>query len=347
MILQSKVKLDEKLLKACEPFDFEFDGTVSFDVPEFKAPKRNGSWSIGLIVGPSGSGKSTLLKSNYGVTEDKVWDGEKAIASQVDYERFSAVGLNSVPVWCRPYHVLSTGEAFRARMAALLASDTSFDEFTSTIDRVVAKSCSNAIQRHIREEKMTGVVFSTCHYDVAEWLQPDWIFDTQTGQLASGRCLRRSSINLSIYRCKYTEWGMFRDHHYLSGDVNKSSRCFIAYYGDVPVAFAAAITFPSGSVKNAWRGHRTVVLPDYQGLGIGVRLSDWVARDFVEKGHRYFSKTAHPRMGEYRERSLDWKPTSKNKKARPDYKKGRKTKESGHKMNHVNRICYSHEYIIK
>jgi len=64
----------------------------------------------------------------------------KQLPSQVAYQKLSAVGLNSVPSWCRPYHVLSNGEQFRARMAAMLNSDTSFDEFTSVVDRTIAKS---------------------------------------------------------------------------------------------------------------------------------------------------------------------------------------------------------------
>jgi GNAT superfamily N-acetyltransferase len=113
----------------------------------------------------------------------------------------------------------------------------------------------------------------------------------------------------------------------------------------VPVGFASAIAYPSGSVKNAWRGHRTVVLPDFQGFGMGVKISDAVAEMFHSNGCRYFSKTAHPRMGQYREASPLWKATSKNKKARNDYNAKRNTKENGHKMKHAGRMCFSHEYI--
>jgi GNAT superfamily N-acetyltransferase len=111
----------------------------------------------------------------------------------------------------------------------------------------------------------------------------------------------------------------------------------------------AAISFPSGTIKNAWRGHRTVVLPEYQGLGLGVRLSDAVAEIMVQNGHRYFSKTAHPRMGEYRERSPLWRPTSTNKKDRQDLRHldvdaGFSWMRKKH-QDLKDRICYSHEYI--
>lgn len=340
-----KVEVDQRLIDACKPFDYLFDGTSTFEVPNFNAKNRDGSWSIGLIVGPSGSGKTTILNHFYGITNSNEWNPNKAIASQVDVDRLMAVGLNSVPSWCRPYHVLSNGEAFRANLAALIDTNTSFDEFTSVVDRNVAKSASHAIQRFIRSQGMTGVVFSSCHYDIIPWLKPDWVFDIQKGLVAQQGFFRREQIEIVIERCDREWWGLFRNHHYLTGDMNKSARCFIAKWNDNPVAFASALAFPNGNFKNAWREHRTVVLPDYQGLGIGVRLSDYIASYFVKNNCRYFSKTAHPRMAQHRERSLLWKPTSKNKKARNDYNMERKTKEDGHKMAHKNRVCYSHEYI--
>jgi GNAT superfamily N-acetyltransferase len=112
------------------------------------------------------------------------------------------------------------------------------------------------------------------------------------------------------------------------------------------IGFSSALAFPNGNFKNAWREHRTVVLPDYQGMGVGVRISDAVAEIFVSDGCRYFSKTVHPRMGEYRNNSVLWAATSKNMKARADYLTTKtKTKEDGHKHRHAGRVAYSHEYI--
>lgn len=339
------VEVDEALREACRPFDYAFSGTSIFSPPPFVAPRRDGTWNLGLIVGPSGSGKTKLLEYHYGITSDPTWEKTKAIASQVPIEKLMAVGLNSVPTWCRPYHVLSNGEQFRARIAALLRTDVTFDEFTSVVDRTVAKASSHAVQRHIRTQGITGVVFAACHYDIIEWLRPDWVFDLATGVQSSGRDLRRPPIRLSITPCGLGTWGLFEKHHYLSGSLNKTARCFLAKWENKSIAFAAALPFPNGNFKRAWRGHRTVVLPDFQGLGIGVRLSDAVAQMFLDEGCRYFSKTAHPRMGQYRNASSLWRPTSKNGRARLDYSIGRKTKEDGHKMKHRGRVCFSHEYV--
>lgn len=108
------------------------------------------------------------------------------------------------------------------------------------------------------------------------------------------------------------------------------------------VGFVATMTMPSGTMTNAWRESRLVVLPDYQGLGIGMRLSNAVAELHLAEGKRYFSRTAHPRMGFYREKSVLWKATSKNRKLRSDINHDNVFK--GHYADNK-RICFSHEYI--
>lgn len=135
---------------------------------------------------------------------------------------------------------------------------------------------------------------------------------------------------------------MFKDHHYLDSNINKASRCYVGVWEDNVVAFGASITLPSGTLKNAWRGHRTVILPDYQGMGIGVRFSDAIAQIHIEQGHRYFSRTAHPRMIWYREHSSLWKPTSKHKKLRKDVTLANVYKE--HYFDNK-RVCGSFEYV--
>ena len=135
---------------------------------------------------------------------------------------------------------------------------------------------------------------------------------------------------------------MFGDHHYLDSKVNKAARFYVGVWDGTVVAFGAAITMPSGTIKNAWRGHRTVVLPDFQGMGIGVRFSDMIAEIHLKQGHRYFSRTAHPRMINYRDNSPLWKPTSKHKKLRTDITH-KKVYNNHYEDN--KRLCGSHEYI--
>lgn len=340
------VEVDDIVTELSGSFDYSFDGTSTFTPPIM--PQVAKTFNIGLIVGASGSGKSTLLQ-NFGSEATHKWCRDKAIVSHFDsaddaVERLGAVGLNSIPSWMRPYHVLSTGERFRADLARRLRSNAVIDEFTSVVDRNVAKSCSRALSRYVKEKGLTNIVIASCHRDIAEWLEPDWVFDTDTGTM-SERGLARPEIKIDLLPCSRKVWPAFSHHHYLDANLNKSARCWLAVWGDAPVGFTAVIAFPSKNWSNGWRGHRTVILPDYQGLGIGNRVSDAVGEMVLSWGGRYFSKTSHPRMGGYRNASPKWRATSKNGMKRKDYGSNRTSKESKYKHLHIDRICFSHEYI--
>src|SRR5690606_18612370 len=108
----------------------------------------------------------------------------------------SAVGLGSVPSWLRPFSVLSNGEKYRAGLARVLLTAPEkvvIDEFTSVVDRQIARFGALAFQKSWKRlHKKTGnqAVLLSCHYDIIDWLEPDWVFDTATGQFA-GRSLWR------------------------------------------------------------------------------------------------------------------------------------------------------------
>ena len=66
---------------------------------------------------------------------------------------------------------------------------------------------------------------------------------------------------------------------------------------------------PSGLM---WKEHRTVCLPDFQGIGIGNALSNFVASAYSGiRGRKYTSVTANPAMVAYRAKSPLWKMTRK------------------------------------
>lgn len=148
-------------------------------------------WNIGVIVGGSGTGKTTIAKElfpdeyvrNYEYTHSSVIDDMPKCDMKDIEKMFYAVGFGSVPSWIKPYDVLSNGEKMRVDLArALLERDfVVFDEFTSVVDRQVAQTMCITANKAI---KRTGKKFIavTCHYDVIEWLEPDWIFDTNTMQ---------------------------------------------------------------------------------------------------------------------------------------------------------------------
>jgi hypothetical protein len=210
------------------------------------------SWQIGLIVGPSGSGKTTIAREMFGqrIYQPRTWAEDRAVIDGLGQRPikeitrlFTAVGLSSPPSWIKPYHVLSNGEQFRCDLARALAggSDSggvvAFDEFTSVVDRNVARVVSAAIAKGIRSGRFCcRFVAVTCHYDVTEWLEPDWVIDMATATFARRR-LRRPPIELEIFRCRRSAWRMFAHHHYLSGALAQYARCYLALWEGVPVAF--------------------------------------------------------------------------------------------------------------
>ena len=355
VILSSKVVEDSITQEVERIFDFNCEGGVTETVTIPKFPDK---YQIGLIVGSSGSGKTTILKNSFGNEEFVEWDEKKSIASHFSSfeeasNKFGAVGLNSIPTWLKPYHVLSNGEKFRADMAARLNSGAVIDEFTSVVNREVAISCSVSIEKYIRRNGLHNITFASCHDDIIPYLRPDWIYNTDTQEFYNGRYLCRPEIRINIVPCNRKAWDMFKRHHYLSGKLNSSSVCYLGLYKDIPIAFVAALAFPRKGLKHAWREHRLVVLPDYQGMGIGNVFSEAIAQAYIENGCRYFSKTANVRCGRHRDNSPLWRGTSHNHKSRTDYfdsndqaRGNAKYRQSDEYLKyHAKRVCYSHEYI--
>jgi ABC-type lipoprotein export system ATPase subunit len=145
-----------------------------------------------LIIGGSGTGKTTIARelfkdcyvNHFEYTHDSVVD-DMPKANMKDIEQmFYAVGFGSVPSWLKPYSVLSDGEKMRVNLArALLEQDkVCFDEFTSVVDRQVARTMCIATNKAIKRTDKQFIAV-TCHKDVAEWLDADWIFDTDTMQM--------------------------------------------------------------------------------------------------------------------------------------------------------------------
>lgn len=304
-----------------------------FDVPlaarsqkafSVELPALDEEWEIGLIVGPSGSGKSTVARELLGdhLYKPQRWPREKAVldgfpesmSGQLICQTLSSVGFSSPPDWVKPYSVLSNGQQFRCDLARALLVDgplVVFDEFTSVVDRTVAKIGSAAVAKSIRSGRISKkFVAVTCHYDIAEWLEPDWVLDMSNGHLARSR-LQRPQIELEIFRCSASAWELFKPHHYLTASISKSAFCFLATFDGDPVGFDAWLPF-FGRLKTeqrARRGHRTVVLPDYQGVGIGSALFTTIASMWKGLGFRAFSCTAHPAEIRSRCNSKRWRMT--------------------------------------
>lgn len=184
IIRRSDVDKTFRVAKLMNEFDVSPDKTTEHFVGDIELPER---WNIGLIVGASGTGKSTIARELFGDSLVTGFDySKKSVIDdmpQVDFDEivktFYAVGFGSVPSWMKPYDVLSNGEKMRVDFARAILEDRFFvfDEFTSVVDRNVAQTMCMAVEKAIRNAGRKFVAVS-CHRDIIEYLQPDWVFDT-------------------------------------------------------------------------------------------------------------------------------------------------------------------------
>lgn len=285
---------------------------ASFDVPERKQeqlrwqlemPIEARAWGVGLIVGPSGSGKSSVMRHVFGAERPLTWAAKSVIddfAQGLTVERITeacgAVGFNTIPAWLRPYHVLSNGEKFRVELARRLLEHESpivIDEFTSLVDRQVAKVASHAAQKYARRVGKQ-LVAVTCHYDVEDWLQPDWVLDVSTRAFTWRSLQRRPTIDVELRRVHRDVWPVFAPFHYLTSELHTAAKLFAAHVGGKPVSLVAVLHQPHPNVKQKiWRVSRLVTLPDWQGLGIAAQLVDRVASAFKALGFRFRRNPSH------------------------------------------------------
>ncbi len=254
--------------KIATTYDLEI-GQERVRTIEYDAPLSvDDEWKIGVIVGPSGSGKTSVAKKHSGsdLYTSSHWTNapiieefDKSLSFEEITGTLTSVGFSSIPCWLQPYETLSNGEKFRCDLArALLEVNKSlivFDEFTSVVDRTVAKTASFALSKALKRNSALArkkFIAVTCHYDVLEWLEPDWILDMRTG-LLSRRRLRRPNLVVKVYKCGRDVWPLFSQYHYLTGSLANSARCYIALIDGEPCAFRA--TIHSMGHKNARRGH--------------------------------------------------------------------------------------------
>lgn len=355
--LKSKIKKDKYTQYVYDTLDVKESEESIVEVEFSLGEAKNFDWNIGVIYGGSGSGKSTILK-RMGEIKEPIFDNDKPLISNFDWLEpkdasllLTSIGLSSIPTWLRPFRTLSNGEQYRAKVAYLIGKAKEnevvlIDEFTSVVDRDVAKAMSFSMQKYLRRNNKR-VIVSSCHYDIMEWLTPDWTCSPQKGgALERGQWLRQSrpNIELQVSRVESDTWDLFKKHHYLTESVNKSCKFFLFTWNNKPVAITAIINQPNKGRPSAVACSRIVVLPDFQGMGLGNKVLEFIASIYKGNGHcNFYIKTVNPALGEYWSNSDKWRATSMNgKKGRPS-----SSSKNPKAKNRLTRKSYCYEYIGK
>lgn len=82
----------------------------------------------------------------------------------------------------------------------------------------------------------------------------------------------------------------------MTGELNKSAKCYGLYAENgLQIGFCAVIYFPRNNGTAMKRIHRLVIVPDWQGVGLGKRFVTAVAR-IERKTHDVFLVSSNPAM---------------------------------------------------
>lgn len=321
-------------------FNATDDQATKFSLDAELGIEPDGDWSVGVIAGPSGSGKTSIGRQMFGgghVYQADDWPEDApiidAIAPGGSFDEvtgaLASAGLGDVPAWLRSYHVLSMGQKFRADLARILAEAPDqivFDEFTSVVDRQIAQVGAGAFAKAWRRTPGKAVLL-TCHYDILDWVEPDWVFDTATRSFQTREYLqhKRPRIDVEIRVGGWNLWPFFKPHHYLDSPNMVGAKCYVGFVDGEPVVHLGVGTknLPVKDKRGRTvqsveaRASRLVVLPEWQGAGVGMRFLNEVCRlqavgEGVLPGRRMTTQfqTSHPGLAAALRRSDKWRQVS-------------------------------------
>jgi len=320
--LESKPSKSFMATKAAQSMDINIEKKLTHKL-NVKADVDS-DFNVGLIIGNSGSGKTTLTKQIFGddcfefdfdyskpiidlFPEDLTYDQRAGI--------LNSVGLSQVVCWLRPMYTLSNGQKFRAEAALKIAmADNSsvvcIDEWTSVVDRTVAKIMSHAIQKAARRYDKRFVLVS-CHHDVIDWLQPDWVIDCNDQRYHDRRLQRQpreERIKFDIHEVDKKTWRNFSRYHYLNENLPGGTLyTFGLFHGDKQIGFQCFANYVPGNLK-IWHSNRTVIHPDYVGFGLGVRLINETSKFMVDRyGYKIMAKFSSVPIHRSFQKSDCWK----------------------------------------
>ena len=216
--LESKIVNDNYTQFLYDSYDIQDKEKTVTEVPtpskEDMEEMNKDNWNILLICGKSGSGKSTILREIYGDVKPIEYDHDKCVISQFPRlseeetcDLLSSIGLASVPTWLRKPQELSNGERARLDIAKAIYDANGgivvLDEYTSVVNRSAAKSMSFALQRYARQKNLK-IIIASCHFDIIEWLQPDYVFNLEhrdeNGEVEMEKMVYNDDTNYNVYQ---------------------------------------------------------------------------------------------------------------------------------------------------
>lgn len=332
------------LSKVRTMFDYDrlCENIPSYNTATFAPPNE---YHIGLVLGFSGCGKTQYLKSlNSHALLDLYtgWDSEQTVIENVDESpdesiaRLLASGFSSVPQWFLKYSDLSEGQKFRAGIAKhLVSGNVAIDEFTSKLDRLTARNTAYNVHRYVHSRGLKGIIIASPFRDIVSYLRPDWIYDMSTlsyliqpiyplrkWTFAIVESVERvTDIDMGILyflKSDMKTWDKYKQYHYLSSSILNNCEYWELYTKcentTLAIGFIAIAPLPLKDFK-AKREHRLVILPEVQGMGIGIAVSEYMGEQYIQRGYKYYCKTSHPKLGRYRNAHPEkWRPSTYNGK---------------------------------
>jgi GNAT superfamily N-acetyltransferase len=139
----------------------------------------------------------------------------------------------------------------------------------------------------------------------------------------------------------------------LNTELHKAAEQWVGMIEGKLVCHRGIIQFP---MRKGWkRGHRMVVLPDYQGIGIGTAFEEYTSQHYANKGWMVNVTTTTPALVHTLKRSKKWKLVrfGRNKSSMADFakygtgdkEKNKKISEQLVKTQSNNRVTYSFNFI--
>lgn len=331
VLLKTEAPTSFYCMKAANSVDLQIEKKLTHNLKvraDIETP-----YNVGLIIGNSGSGKTTLAKHIWGdECFESLLDPNLSIIDQFDdgysYDErvafLSGVGLGAPVTWIQPVKTLSNGQQARCEVALQVARQdnkfTIIDEFTSVVDRTVAKAMSHSVQKVARKNAKTIVLLS-CHYDIVDWLNPDWIIDCNTQEYIDRRLLcpgftRSEELVFGVRELINSKsWSIFKKYHYLSDSLPPGkTKMFGLFHDDTQIGFIAYSNYvmhkqehKDAGIPMIMHANRIVVHPDYCGFGLGGRMTD-ITADYMKHqlGYDVQIKLSSASMANLLKRNSRW-----------------------------------------